>query len=158
MEDDPVNQKDDTDCQRDENSAALEGGQVQKHMGQERNRHRPSLPYDRPGPYRETEGTDRLDQYRKEACSGAQVKQVHRGKEDRDKENRVHALHLGALEQQLFQQKEAVKQLLRDGTEDPEHCLGTIKTYAGMKCGKQVREREKNNGAPDQELNHFLCL
>ena len=37
MEDDPVNQKDDTDCQRDENSAALEGGQVQQRMGQEWN-------------------------------------------------------------------------------------------------------------------------
>ena len=93
MEYDSVNQKDDTDCQRDENSAALEGGQVQKRMGQERNGQRLFFPYDSPCPYRETEGTKRLGQYREEASSGAQVKQVHRGKEDRDKENRVRALH-----------------------------------------------------------------
>lgn len=93
MEYDSVNQKDDTDCQRDENSAALEGGQVQKRMGQERNGQRLFFPYDSPCPYRETEGTEGLDQYREEYRSGAQVKKVHHGEEKRNEENCIRALH-----------------------------------------------------------------
>ena len=86
-------QNKDPGCKRNKHTAALEGGQIQKHMGQERKRHGPSLPYDSTRPYREAKGTERLDQYGEEIRSGAQVKKVHHGKEKRDEENCIRALH-----------------------------------------------------------------